>query len=427
MKSVNQLLNYKFRYFEYASLILFIILPISFVFGNGLININIALLNLMALYYCFKFKNWNLIKNDLFLYLLILYLYLLGNSIYAHYFKFYSGFEGILRSLFFIKFIFLTLSFQIILKNKILLNVVYKGWLIIILIFIFDVLFEKIFGANILGYISPDGTRIVSFFKDELVVGAFLLCFGFTTITYFLEQNNNKHLKIFFTVILILIPLTIFLSGERSNFLKSFILFLFLIAFIQSNKIFVKKKYLFVIFMSLIIVFLFTSKFTFNKYSEFFNRIQITEKNSNFFEKFENIKYFAHYETAISIFKENPIIGVGNKNFRQECKKDKYFRENIKFTQSRCSTHPHQIHFEILSEHGLLGYLIVLSIIIIFIKKNLKFYFKTKNIYHLNNIIYLILFFIPLLPGSGIFSTFSGSMFWIIFGLCNLNNENKKP
>ena len=54
--------------------------------------------------------------------------------------------------------------------------------------------------------------------------------------------------------------------------------------------------------MSLIIVFLFTSKFTFNKYSEFFNRIQITEENSNFFEKFENIQYFAHYETAISIF-----------------------------------------------------------------------------------------------------------------------------
>ena len=141
------------------------------------------------------------------------------------------------------------MSFQIILKNKILLNVVYKGWLIIILIFIFDVLFEKIFGANILGYISPDGTRIVSFFKDELVVGAFLLCFGFTSITYFLEQNNNKHLKIFFTVILILIPLTIFLSGERSNFLKSFILFLFLIAFIQSNKIFVKKIFVWYIYV----------------------------------------------------------------------------------------------------------------------------------------------------------------------------------
>ena len=161
-----------------------------------------------------------MIKNDLFLYLLILYLYLLGNSIYAHYFKYYSGFEGILRSLFFIKFIFLTLSFQIILKNKILLNVVYKGWLIIILIFIFDFFFEKFFGQNILGNVSPDGTRVVSFFKDELVVGAFLFCFGFSTITYFLEHNSNTYLKIFFTAVLILIPLTIFLSGERSNFLK---------------------------------------------------------------------------------------------------------------------------------------------------------------------------------------------------------------
>ena len=78
---------------------------------------------------------------------------------------------------------------------------------------------------------------------------------------------------------------------------------------------------MFGLFISLIIVSLFTFKFTFNKYSEFFFRIQVAEKNSNFFEKFENIKYFAHYETAISIFKNNPILGVGNKNFRQECKK----------------------------------------------------------------------------------------------------------
>ncbi len=426
MKLVNQLLNYNFRNYEYISLTLFIILPISFIFGNGLININIALLNLMALYYCLKFNNWKWIKNDLFIYLIILYLYLLGNSIYAYFFKFNYEIEGLLRSLLFIKFIFLTLSFQIILKNKIFLSLVYKSWLIILLIFIFDVFFEKFFGQNILGNVSPDGTRVVSFFKDELVVGAFLFCFGFSTITYFLEHNSNTSLKIFFTAVLILIPLTIFLSGERSNFLKSFILFLIILTFIKSNKIFIKKKYLFGLFISLIIVSLFTFKFTFNKYSEFFFRIQVAEKNSNFFEKFENIKYFAHYETAISIFKNNPILGVGNKNFRQECKKKEYFRENIKFTQSRCSTHPHQIHFEILSEQGLLGYLIVLSIIIIFIKRNLKFYFKTKNIYHLSNIIYLILFFIPLLPGSGIFSTFSGSMFWVIFGLCNLNYENKK-
>ena len=103
------------------------------------------------------------------------------------------------------------------------------------------------------------------------------------------------------------------------------------------------------IFISLIVIFLLTTKYTFGKYSEFFYRIQAAEKSNNFYQKFENIKYFAHYETAISIFKNNPILGVGNKNFRHECGQKEYFRKNIKFTESRCSTHPHQIHFEILS------------------------------------------------------------------------------
>ena len=37
--------------------------------------------------------------------------------------------------------------------------------------------FEKFFGQNIIGNVSPDGTRVVSFFKDELVVGAFFILF----------------------------------------------------------------------------------------------------------------------------------------------------------------------------------------------------------------------------------------------------------
>ena len=49
----------------------------------------------------------------------------------------------------------------------------------------------------------------------------------------------------------------------------------------------------------------------------------------------------------------------------------KYFEENIKFSNYRCNTHPHQIHFELLSEHGLVGYLFLFYILFIFFKKNL--------------------------------------------------------
>ena len=49
----------------------------------------------------------------------------------------------------------------------------------IIGIIIVDVFFEKIIGHNIFGNISPDHSRIVSFFDDELIVGGLIFCYGF--------------------------------------------------------------------------------------------------------------------------------------------------------------------------------------------------------------------------------------------------------
>ena len=82
----------------------------------------------------------------------------------------------------------------------------------------------------------------------------------------------------------------------------------------------------------------------------------IVENPESISQRFQNIKYFQHYETAIEIFKNHKLNGIGNKNFRFECHDKKYFKENSKLTSQRCSTHPHQIHFELLSEQGLIGY-----------------------------------------------------------------------
>jgi len=72
-----------------------------------------------------------------------------------------------------------------------------------------------------------------------------------------------------------------------------------------------------------------------------------------------------------------------------------------------------------------LGYLLILGLIVWFSIKNIKMCIKNKNIYHFSNTIYVIIFFIPLLPGGGIFSTFNGILFWTIFSLVNLNYEKK--
>ena len=90
-----------------------------------------------------------------------------------------------------------------------------------------------------------------------------------------------------------------------------------------------------------------------SKQTEFLNRVLNVENPKSFSQRLENIKYFAHYDTAIEIFKDKKLNGIGNKNFRFQCHHKKYFKENLKFTNLRCSTHPHQIHFELLSEQGL--------------------------------------------------------------------------
>jgi len=137
------------------------------------------------------------------------------------------------------------------------------------------------------------------------------------------------------------------------------LLFLLIFYFIDERKLFLKKFYLliFTIFFATSLFFIFPNVLA--KQTEFFNRILNVEDPKSFSQKLENIKYFAHYDAAIEIYKNKKLNGIGNKNFRFECHDKKYFKENIKFTHQRCSTHPHQIHFELLSEQGLVGYFIL--------------------------------------------------------------------
>ena len=66
--------------------------------------------------------------------------------------------------------------------------------------------------------------------------------------------------------------------------------------------------------------------------------------------------YGAHYNAAYKIFKEYPIFGVGIKNYRIESGKEKYKNDKYEWTHFRSTTHPHQIHLELLAETGIFGY-----------------------------------------------------------------------
>ena len=124
--------------------------------------------------------------------------------------------------------------------------------------------------------------------------------------------------------------------------------------------------------------------------------------NYRYFDQTSNKKntlYFQLYESGFEVFKDNKLVGVGNKNYRiatcNEIKKnDKYI----------CTTHPHQIYFEFLSEHGLIGTLIILSIFYKLIFSKTLSTIREKNYIKIGSLIYLILVFTPIIPSGAFFT-----------------------
>ena len=93
---------------KYLVIALYSFLPVSFIIGNAIININIILIDILFIYSILRFKNFNFqyYRKDIFFLLLILF-YLSANSFYQNFIiknnQFIDG--GSIRSLGFIRFV----------------------------------------------------------------------------------------------------------------------------------------------------------------------------------------------------------------------------------------------------------------------------------------------------------------------------------
>tara|TARA_B100001173_G_scaffold55260_1_gene46063 strand:- start:30 stop:614 length:585 start_codon:yes stop_codon:yes gene_type:complete len=143
---------------------------------------------------------------------------------------------------------------------------------------------------------------------------------------------------------------------------------------------------------------------------------------SNPIEYINKSHYGSHYKVAIDVFKNNKLLGVGLKNYRIEVKKDKY-------AGKLSSIHPHQIHFEILAELGIFGYLFFISFMLVNLYLSIKSYFKTKNYFVLSGFLYVMAALIPILPSGSFFTSFGATFFWMNFALMTsaLNSYKENP
>ncbi len=98
---------------------------------------------------------------------------------------------------------------------------------------------------------------------------------------------------------------------------------------------------------------------------------------------------------------------MGNKNYRVETCIN---RKNSKYS---CNTHPHQVYFEFLAEHGFVGSMILLFILFNLIFSKIRVILNSKNYLQLGCLIFLTTLFIPLLPSGAFFTNYNLTIFWV--------------
>ena len=407
-------INFNNLNYQFFPILLIMFLPVTLLLGSAIINISVVLLDIFFLINLIKDKKINYFSGSIFYALLILWFSLIANSLFSTNFE-----NSIIRALGFFRFIILifAIKYYISIKNFKYKEIIFKIWFIVFCIVSIDLLFEIIFGFNTLGYQSHIFGRLSGFLNQELKIGNFY--FGFILLA--LSFSYYKFKNISFTYILLLIFLVIsFLIGERSNFIKVFLISIPFLFFINKKSLFKNM-----IFVSTILLLIVTIIFSNNSYKERFYGMLIKPiiNDLNTSSILRNSIYGAHYDAAFKIFKKNISFGVGLKNFRHESKKNEYKNNEFLFTEWRQATHPHQLHLELLSETGLFGYTIFIIFFIYFLTHSIKWQLQNKNAYQLSGILFLLASLLPLLPSGSFFTTYGATIFWINFSIIEAFNK----
>ena len=120
--------------------------------------------------------------------------------------------------------------------------------------------------------------------------------------------------------------------------------------------------------------------------------------------------YIHEFDAGIGTFKLNKYIGGGIKSFRFNCPSRKIETINERTT---CNMHPHNYYLEILTDLGIIGFLIFIALILSVLFKAYKVLLHSNNKYIFSPYLYIFMMEIFPIKSSGSFFTTNNSV--IIF------------
>jgi len=415
-------------FLEKIPLLLVFCFPLIIVLRSSAINVAVTLVTILILFNIFKKKQIEILKNRLVIFIIIFLFFIFINSIVN-----FISFEILLKSLGNFRYLFLSLAVFIVfekISEKQRKFFIYFNLIIILLVAI-DIFYQFIFYKDIFGFapgmcdnsLPVKCLRFSGAFGNELIAGSYLSQIGFLILILFLNLDFNKinfnYFMRFFVFFLLL--LAILLTGERAALLIFVISFFFIYLF--------KKKiinFFFLLFFFLVLIFFSSQKIdSINKrFINLFDSWGSTSKQMTIANKIIESPWSFHYQAAIELFIQKPLLGYGPKSFRIKCENtsiDKKTKENVDQYKGfrACSTHPHNYLLEFLSENGIIGGLFFVGLFFLIIAsiRIIRENHENENILIIIGIGSLILAIIfPFKPSGSFFSTFNASMLFYIFG-----------
>ncbi|MDB4184116.1 O-antigen ligase family protein [Alphaproteobacteria bacterium] len=402
-------MNFKINY-TYLLKYILILIPIGLVTGPFIPDLFASIIGLFALFYILKNSNYSYFKNKYVQTFILFFIFMLIASFFSD-----DRFYSYSSSLFYFRFIFFIIGISIILllNSDIYVKLFYLLYFTFLIIFI-DVIFETIFGYNLIGNTSALDHRISSFFDDELIVGSYIVRLTplLLALLYKVNFSNNKINFILVSIFSMTIFITL-LSGERTALFMSFLLIFAWVILGDISKYF--KLLITVIIIFIIGVTISISNTTKERvFSSTIDSFNINGEEKYIFSQIHQ----SHYLTSINIIKDNLLNGIGPKMFRFKCNDTKY---NI--NQYSCATHPHNFYIQTLLETGIPGFIILLSfylsICILLLKHTYLRYFKLTNLfnnYQLLLMISIIINFFPIMPSGNLFNNWMSVIIYLPIG-----------
>ena len=382
---------------------------------------------------CFLSKEKIINNKNIILFLLLFTLYLILSSAISE-FKLHS----LRSSFFYFRFIFYSLGVYLILKKTNQKNIKLFNYIILLtlLILSIDGIIQYFLGKNIF-IMSNSSIKISGMFGDEQILGSFLVRFLPLAIFICFDKKIG-YVKMF--LIICLISFTVIISAERTSLvLLILVLSLTFIFFIKYNK---KLKWTVPAIITMLIVsfFIYSTHDLSNRYfsltvKQFINNPeniildnkvirQNNDKNKAIEKTIFNNHYYSHYYSSYKMFLDKKLFGHGPNNYRKICDDENYFfkvflkRENNKYeeiTQGSCSTHPHNIIAQFISELGIIG-LIFLVIAEFYLFKQLFITFMNKD-----KIFFLILMMVislwPISTSGNFFNNWLSMVYFYPLGI----------